>query len=197
MKSLFQKSLVTTALVTASLALAGNAMAANVHAKARGRLPHKQLMSMARQFLVYPNHFSIAAPASRSGARDDVAARSPYSYPHRSGQNFAAGQRIDVRQLIAATLGGFPPQYARIVQNAIRASGFHRSSGSSDRSGSVRRRPVVQPVARPVAAAGGAGYCGNEYIDESPMVRASMIWDLENVMTIGRWTKTPSRCRRA
>ena len=144
MKSLFQKSLVTTALVTASLALAGNAMAANVHAKARATTAQTAHVNGAA-IPLYPNHFSIAAPASRSGAQNDVAARSPYSYPHRSGQNFAAGQHIDVRQLIAATLGGFPPQYARIVQNAIRASEYHRSSGSSRSSGSYDAGPSSSP----------------------------------------------------
>ena len=111
MKSLFQKSLVTTGLVTASLALAGNAMAANVQAKTRAIAAQTASVDVAA-IPPYPNNSSTAARASRSG----------------SG--------INVGQLIAATLGGLPPQYAGIVQNAIRESASHRSSGSYASSGS-------------------------------------------------------------
>jgi hypothetical protein len=159
MKSLFQKSLVTTALVSASLALAGNAMAANVHAKTRATAAQTAHVNVAAT-PPYPNYFSIAAPGSRPGARGDIAARSPFSYPHRSGQNFAAGQRFDVRRLIAATLGGFPPQYAKIVQNAMRASGSHRSSGSSEASGSYDPGPSSSPSPDPSPPPAGPDTAG-------------------------------------
>jgi len=118
MKSLFQKSLVTTGLVTASLALAGNAMAANVHAKTR------------------------AVPAQTPYV--DVAAIPPYP-SYSSTAAFAAGPGINVGQLIAATLGGLPPQYAGIVQSAIKESASHRSSGSNESSASYDSAPSYDP----------------------------------------------------
>jgi len=143
MKSLFQKSLVTTGLVAAMLALAGNAMAANVYAKTRATAAQTTYV--------------------------DVAARSPYSYPYRSGKNFAAGPGIDVGRLIAATLGGLPPQYAGIVQNAIRASASHRSvrasashrySGSSASSGSYDPGPSSSPSPDPSPPPAGPDTAG-------------------------------------
>jgi hypothetical protein len=111
MKSLFQKSLVTTGLVTASLALAGNAMAANVQAKTRAIAAQTAYVDVAA-IPPYPNNSSTAAPASRSGPG------------------------INVGQLIATALGSLPPQYAGIVQNAMRESASHRASGSDESSGS-------------------------------------------------------------
>jgi hypothetical protein len=130
MKSLFQTSLVATGLVTASLALAGNAMAANVHAKTRATAAQTAYVDVAA-VPPYQNYSSTAAPASRSSTRHDVAARSPYSYQYRSGQNFAAEPGIDVGQMIGAMLGMVPPQYAGIVQSAMRQAASHRSSGTS------------------------------------------------------------------
>jgi len=144
MKSRFQISLVTTGLVAASLALAGNAMAANVHARIRAIAAQPAYVDVAA-IPPYPHSSFTATPGFRSGARDNVAARSLYSYPYRYGRNFAAGPGIDVGQLIAATLSGLPPQYAGIVQHAIRASASHRTSRSYGSPGAYDPGPSSSP----------------------------------------------------
>ncbi len=50
----------------------------------------------------------------------------PISYPVAG--HFGAGPGIDVGQLVGAVLGMVPPQYAGIVQSAMRQAASHRSS---------------------------------------------------------------------
>jgi len=102
MRSLIHKSFISTGLVLASLALGGHAMAATAHVKARTTPPNGRFHAAAR-------------PA----------------YPYPVGGYFGAGPGIDVGQLVGTMLGMVPPQYAGIVQSAMRQAASHRSSGTS------------------------------------------------------------------
>ncbi len=102
MRSLIHKSFISTGLVLASLALGGHAMAATAHVKARTAPPN---------------------------GRFNAAARPAYPYP--VGGYFGAGPGVDVGQLVGTMLGMVPPQYAGIVQSAMRQAASHRSSGTS------------------------------------------------------------------
>jgi hypothetical protein len=54
---------------------------------------------------------------------------------------------FDIGQFIQGMLGGpLPPQYAQIVQNAMRESASHRSSGSYESSGSYDFSPSSPTV---------------------------------------------------
>ena len=159
MKTLFQKSLVTIGLVAASLALAGNAMAANAHAKTRAIAPQTAYVDVAA-ISPYPHYSSTAAPRSRSGTRDNLAARSPHSYPYRDGRSFGARPGIDVRQLIAAALRGLPPQYGAIVQNAIRESASHGSSRSHESPAAYDPGPSSSPSPDPSPQSAGPDTAG-------------------------------------
>jgi hypothetical protein len=100
-KSLKTTSLISTGLIVASLALTGNAaMAAN--------LPVRQ--AAATTHVVYPR------------VATHVFARRP-GPPAQFG--------FDVGGFIQAMFGGsLPPQYARIVQNAVRGAALHKYAGA-------------------------------------------------------------------
>ena len=101
MKSLFIKSLISSGLVVFSLALNGGAATA-------ANLPVHQAAATAP--------VSHARPAVRVAAQRRLTPAQP---------NF------DIGQFIQGMLGGpLPPQYAQIVQNAVRESASHGSSGS-------------------------------------------------------------------
>jgi hypothetical protein len=84
--------------------------------------------------LTFGSNAAQAAHVSHHHAAVHVAARPAHSSPYRAFGNFPAGPGIDVGQLIGATLGMVPPQYAGIVQNAMRQAASHRSSGTSSGS---------------------------------------------------------------
>jgi hypothetical protein len=106
MKTLLTKSLVSSGLIVFSLALNGGAATA-------ANLPvHKAVAT---------THVSHARPAVRVAARR----RQPALQPS-----------LDIGQFIQGMLGGLPPQYTQIVQNAIREAASHRSSASHGSSGS-------------------------------------------------------------
>jgi hypothetical protein len=130
MRSLIQKSLVSTGLVLASLALGGNAMATTAHVKARTAPPaaSRQGVDVAAM-PPYPNYARAAGPNWQRNDRFNAAARPAYRYP--AGGNFAAGPGVDLGQLLGAVLGMVPPQYAGMVQSAMRQAASHRSSGTS------------------------------------------------------------------
>jgi len=121
MRSLVQKSIVTIGLIAASVALAGNAMAASTH---DGKKP------AAAQARPYPNYTSAASPVSLNRGGYDAAARP--AYPHRAARGVGPG--IDVSRSVGAMFGILPPQYAALVQNAIRESASHQSSGTYEPS---------------------------------------------------------------
>jgi hypothetical protein len=106
MKSLFTKSLVSSGLIAFSLALNGGAATA-------ANLPvHKAATA----------HVSQPRTAVRIAARRRQPAAQPY---------------FDIGQFIQGMLGGpLPPQYAQIVQDAMREARSHRSSGSYESSDS-------------------------------------------------------------
>jgi hypothetical protein len=130
MRSLFQKSLISSGILIVSLALAGNAMAANSHVKARTTAVQSSYRPTVDVAAIppYPNYSSSPSSVSPSRGGFDVAANPPYSYPTAS----FGGPGINVGQLIGAVLGGLPPQYAAIVQNAMTHRGSHGSSGTYD-----------------------------------------------------------------
>jgi len=134
MKSLIQKSFIPTGLVLASLALSGHAMAVTAHVKAR---TPPQAASRAGVDVAaippYPNYTPALGPNSQRNGRFKAVARPAYPYP--VGGHFGAGPGIDVGQLIGGILGMVPPQYAGIVQNAMRQAASHRSSGTSSSGG--------------------------------------------------------------
>jgi len=103
MKSLFTKSLASSGFIVVLLALNGGAATA-------ANLPVHKAAAKAQ--------VSHARPAVRVAAQRRQAPAQP---------NF------DIGQFIQSALGGrLPPQYARIVQNAVRESASHGSSGSYD-----------------------------------------------------------------
>jgi hypothetical protein len=53
------------------------------------------------------------------------------AYPYPVGGYFGAGPGVDVGQLVGTMLGLVPPQYAGIVQSAMRQAASHRSSSTS------------------------------------------------------------------
>jgi hypothetical protein len=130
MKSLIQKSFISTGLVLASLALGGHAMAATAHVKAR---TPPQAASRAGVDVAaippYPNYTDAVGPNQQKNGRFNAAARPTYRYP--AGGQYGAGPGIDVGQIIGSMLGMVPPQYAGVVQNAMRQAASHRSSGTS------------------------------------------------------------------
>ena len=130
MKSLIQKSFISTGLVLASLALGGNAMAATAHVKARATPPAASRLGVdVAAVPPYPYYTPAAGPNRQAIGRYNAAAQPAYSYP--AGERFGAGPGINVGQLVGAMLGMVPPQYAGIVQSAMRQAGSHRSSGGS------------------------------------------------------------------
>jgi len=100
------KSLITAGILIASLALTGNA-------------------AMAANAQVHTN----AKPVHVTQPRARAAVRKPNAYA-------AAPLPVGIEQFIQGMLGPLSPQYAQIVQNAIRESASHRSSGSHESSGS-------------------------------------------------------------
>ena len=88
-----------------------------------------------------------AAMAAGSAVHRKVA---HVAHPHAVAHVVARGRYaptatyFDVRQFIQSMLGGpLPPQYARIVQNAMRESAHHRYSGSSTYEPSFDNSPTV------------------------------------------------------
>jgi hypothetical protein len=145
MRSLIQKSFIPTGLVLASLALGGHAMAATAHVKARTPPPAASRPGVdVAAIPPYPNYTPAAGPNSQGNGRFNAAARPAYPYP--VGGYFGAGPGIDVGQLVGTMLGMVPPQYAQIVQNAMRESASHRSSGSYESSGSYDFSPPSPTV---------------------------------------------------
>jgi hypothetical protein len=130
MKSLIQKSFVSTGLVLASLALGGHATAATAHVKARTTPPAASWQGVdVAAIPPYPNYTDAVGPNPQRNARSNAAARPAYRYP--AGGHFGAEPGINVGQLIGGMLGMVPPQYAGIVQSAMRQAASHRSSGTS------------------------------------------------------------------
>ena len=130
MRSLIQKSFISTGLVLASLALGGHAMAATAHVKARTTPQAASRLGVdVAAIPPYPNYRSAAGPNSQRNGRFNAAARPAYPYP--VGGYFGAGPGIDVGQLVGAMLGMVPPQYAGIVQSAMKQAAAHRSYGTS------------------------------------------------------------------
>jgi hypothetical protein len=130
MKSLIQKSFIPTGLVLASLALGGPAMAATAHVKARTTPPVAARLGVdVAAVPPYPNYAPAAGANSQRNGRFNAAARPAYPYP--VGVYSGAGPGIDVGQLVGAVLGMVPPQYAGIVQSAMRQAASHRSYGTS------------------------------------------------------------------
>ena len=117
------KTLITTAIVAASLALIGTA------AIAATAQPHKTVQIHKPVRAVHVAH---ARPAAHYAAR------------YRGPRNQLG---FDVGLFIQGMLGGpLPPQYAQIVQNAMRESASHRSSGSYESSGSYDFSPSSPTV---------------------------------------------------
>jgi hypothetical protein len=128
MKSLIQKSFVSTGLVLVSLALGGHAMAATAHVKARTTPPAASRMGVdVAAIPPYPNYTDAVGPNPQS--RFNATARTTYPYP--AGGHFGAGPGTNVGQLIGSMLGMVPPQYAGIVQSAMKQAATHRSYGTS------------------------------------------------------------------
>src|SRR5580692_7315044 len=113
-KSLKTTSLISTGLIVASLALTGNAaMAANLPV-------HK---AAATTHVVHPR------------VATHLVARRPGPPAQLS---------FDEGEFIQAMFGGYlPPQYARIVQNAVRGAASHKFTGSG---GSARDTSGYDPT---------------------------------------------------
>jgi hypothetical protein len=117
------KSLITGGILIASLALTGNAAMA-------ANTIHKN---------------AAAVHTSHARAAVHVAAR---RRPPRAQLN------VDIAQFIQSMLGGgLPVQYTRLMQDAMKAAGSHRTSGGSDWSPSYDNSPAVSSGANDSQAA--------------------------------------------
>jgi hypothetical protein len=177
MRSLIQKSFISTGLVLASLALGGHAMAATAHVKARTTPPAASRLGVdVAAIPPYPNYTSAAGPNSQRNGRFDAAARPAYPYP--VGGYFGAGPGIDVGQLVGTMLGMVPPQYAGIVQSAMRQAASHGSSGTS--SGTYDPSFDSPTTSTPIdnsasdAAADAAAAASEQNLNDDTAMTASM-----------------------
>jgi hypothetical protein len=177
MRSLIQKSFISTGLVLASLALGGHAMAATAHVKARTTPPAASRLGVdVAAIPPYPNYTSAAGPNSQRNGRFDAAARPAYRYP--VGGYFGAGPGIDVGQLVGTMLGMVPPQYAGIVQSAMRQAASHGSSGTS--SGTYDPSFDSPTTSTPIdnsasdAAADAAAAASEQNLNDDTAMTASM-----------------------
>jgi hypothetical protein len=182
MRSLIQKSLIPTSLVMASLLLGGNAMAATAHVKAKAAPPaaSRPIVDVAA-IPPYPNYTPEAAPRAVTGRSFDAASGAPYRY--YAPQYPSAGARIDVGQLVGAMLGMLPPQYAGIVQSAMRQSASHRSSGTYDPSMDSPTYDTSTPIdnsASDAAAAAAAAASAQDLADSMAMTASMAAAEQEN-----------------
>jgi hypothetical protein len=124
-------SIVSRVALAVALTLSANgAMAAAAHVKARTTPPAASRRGLdVAAMAPYPNYTRAAGPKSQRNGRFNAAARPAYPYP--VGEHFGAGPGINVGQLVGTMLGMVPPQYAGIVQSAMRRAASHRSSGRS------------------------------------------------------------------
>jgi hypothetical protein len=177
MRSLIQKSFIPTGLVLASLALGGHAMAATAHVKARTTPPAASRLGVdVAAIPPYPNYAPAAGPNSQRNGRFNAAAWPAYPYP--VGGYFGAGPGIDVGQLVGAMLGMVPPQYAGIVQSAMKQAASHRSSGSA--SGTYDPSFDSPSTSMPIdnsasdAAAASAAAVSEQNLNDDTAMTASM-----------------------
>jgi hypothetical protein len=184
MKSLIQKSFISTGLVLASLALGGHAMAATAHVKARTTPPAASRLGVdVAAIPPYPNYTDAVGPNSQRNGRFNAAAPPAHRYP--VGGYLGAGPGINVGQLIGSMLGMVPPQYAGIVQSAMRQAASHRSSGTS--SGgydpSFDSPSTLTPIdnsASDAAAASAAAVSEQNLNDETAMTASMAAAEQQN-----------------
>lgn len=173
MRSLIQKSFIPTGVVLASLALGGHAMAATAHVKARTTPPAASRLGVdVAAVPPYPNYTPAAGPNWQSNGRFNAAARSAYPYP--VGGYFGAGPRIDVGQLVGAMLGMVPPQYAGVVQSAMRQSASHEFSGTYDPTFDSPSPPTPIDNSASDAAAAAAAAASQQSLNDEMALNASM-----------------------
>jgi len=132
MRSLFQKSIVTIGVIAAAVVLAGNAMAAAAHPGKKPVATQTRRTIDVAAIPPYPNYTSAASPVSLN--RGGLRAATPPAYRYRAVGYSGAAPAIDVGQLLGSMLGTLPPQYAAIVQNAMRHPSSRGSSGTYDPS---------------------------------------------------------------
>jgi hypothetical protein len=184
MKSLIQKSFISTGLVLASLALGGHAMAATAHVKARTTPPAASRMGVdVAAIPPYPNYTDAVGPNPQRNSRFNAAARPSYRYP--AGGQFGAGPGINVGQLIGSVLGMVPPQYAGIVQSAMRQAASHRSSGTSSGGydpsfDSPSSSTPIDNSASDAAAASAAAVSEQNLNDETAMTASMAAAEQQN-----------------
>ncbi len=180
MRSLIHKSFISTGLVLASLAMGGHAMAATAHVKARTAPPAASRLGVdVAAIPPYPNYTSAAGPNSPRNGRFNAAARPAYPYP--VGGYFGAGPGIDVGQLVGTMLGMVPPQYAGIVQSAMRQAASHRSSGTYDPSfDSPTTSTPIDNSASDAAAASAAAVSEQNLNDDMAMTASMAAAEHEN-----------------
>jgi len=126
------KSLMIAGLLIVSLALTGNA-------------------AMAANSRVHTGTKPIHVTQPRGAARAVV--RRPHAY-------MPGPMPSNIGRFIQGMLGGLPPQYAWIVQNAMRESVSHRSSGSSESSSSYDPGPSSSPSPDPPPQPAGPDTAG-------------------------------------
>jgi hypothetical protein len=180
MRSLIQKSYISTGLVLASLALGGHAMAATGLVKARTTPPAASRLGVdVAAIPPYPNYAPAAGPNSQRYGRFNAAAWPAYPYP--VGGYFGAGPGIDVGQLVGAMLGMVPPQYANIVQNAMRQPASEQSSGTYDPSfDSPTTSTPIDNSASDAAAASAAAVSEQNLNDDMAMTASMAAAEQEN-----------------
>jgi len=184
MKSLIQKSFISTGLVLASLALGGHAMAATGLVKARTTPPAASRRGVdVAAIPPYPNYTSAAGPNSQRNGTFTVAART--AYPNPVGGYFGAGPGVDVGQLVGAMLAMVPPQYAGIVQSAMRQAAAHRSSGTSSGTydpsfDSPATSTPIDNSASDAAAASAAAVSEQNLNDDTAMTASMAAAEQEN-----------------
>jgi hypothetical protein len=186
MKSLIPRMLVSTAIAIVSLASTGNVMAASPHHNARvvaAQAPYRQQAPLdVAAIPPYPNYSSKASPAPHFRAGYNVAGRPPYQ---QWGRGPVAGPGINVGQLVGAMLGMVPPQYAGIVQSAMKQAASHRSSGSASGTydpsfDSPSTSMPIDNSASDAAAASAAAVSEQNLNDDSAMTASMAAAEQEN-----------------
>jgi len=184
MKSLIQKSFISTGLVLVYLALCGHAMAATAHVKARTTPPAASRLGVdVAAVPPYPNYTDAVGPNSQRNGRFNAAVRPAHPYP--VGGHFGAGPGINVGQLIGSMLGMVPPQYAGIVQSAMRQAASHRSFGTSSGGydpsfDSPSTSTPIDNSASDAAAASAAAVSEQNLNDETAMTASMAAAEQQN-----------------
>lgn len=132
--------------------------------------------------LAFTASTAMAATAHKTAAATHVVHTRRVAAARRGpvGGYFGAGPGVNVGQLVGAMLGMVPPQYAGIVQSAMRQAALHRPSGTYESSGTYDPSFDSPSASTPIdnsasdAAAAAAAAASEQNLNDSMALTASM-----------------------